>query len=299
MRSLSLFLLFLFLTSGSLSGQPSSGFSPGSEHAELKLLAIPMAAPGSDVITLQNTNEQKLLTGFHIELEEGWHTYWQNPGDSGIPARIDWNLPEGFEAGAIQWPYPQSFQEGHMITYGYKNESLLFQPVSISEDLDDGRYELSADVEFLVCKQACLPGFEKLRLEVELRDGRLLPAAESAHAAFDRFRSDLPQEVEAKGAYQQESQQLQLLFPESLGEQLREAFGISSASALDLHFYASAENVTEASAPQEFDFQENSLAADLRVSRYRNEPLSGEMEGVLVAKAGGQTQAFKLLFTPK
>lgn len=299
MLSFSLFLFFLFLTSGSLSGQPSSGFSPGSEHAELKLLAIPMAGFDFDAITLQNRNEQRLLTGFHIELEEGWHTYWQNPGDSGIPARIDWELPEGFEAGAIHWPYPQLFQEGHMITYGYKKESLLFQPITLSDDVADGRYDLHADVEFLVCREACLPGFEKLSLEVEVRDGRLLPAAESAHAAFDRFLSDLPQEVEAKGAYQQESQQLQLLFPDSLGEQLREAFGISQASALDLHFYASAENVTEASAPQEFDFKGNTLAVDLRVSRYRNDPLSGDMEGVLVAKAGGQTQAFRLLFTQK
>jgi thiol:disulfide interchange protein DsbD len=296
MRSLLFFLLFLFLLTGSLAGQPS-GFSPGSEHADLQLLAIPMAGFDSDAITLQNTTEQGLLTGFHIELEDGWHTYWQNPGDSGIPARIDWELPDGFEAGTIRWPYPQSFQEGHMITYGYKKESMLFQPVTLSDDVADGRYELHADVEFLVCREACLPGFEKLSIEVDVRDGRILAVNESDQALFGQYAAELPQKLDTAGSYQQRDNELMLNFPPELGEKLREAFGVDSAEALTLHFYAAAENVTEASAPQLFELQGNRLEAKIRVSRYRNEALSEEIEGVLVVKHQNQTQAFELMFT--
>jgi len=52
---------------------------------------------------------QPLTVGIRLEMEKGWHTYWRNPGDSGLPTRVRWTLPAGFSAGELRWPYPQRF----------------------------------------------------------------------------------------------------------------------------------------------------------------------------------------------
>lgn len=289
-----IFTLLLLFSAGTVA-QPS-GFSPGSDHADLRLVCIPMADLDSDAITLQNPHNNTLLTGLYIDLEEGWHTYWQNPGDSGIPARINWELPDGFESGELRWPYPQSFEEGHLLTYGYKEESFLYQPVTVGPEVSSGRYELHADVEFLVCREACLPGFERLSLSVEVRNGRVFPVNNVNEAdLFRRFLPALPQQTGHTGSYRQEGNQLYLSFPSGLTNTLSDSFG-TDAEGLELYFYASAENVTEASAPQEFSFQDEGFTAVLQVSRYRNAPLDDQISGVLVAVQGNQTQAYELLF---
>lgn len=291
-------LFFLAFMLNAAAGAQVPEFSPGSEHASLELAGIPAGDFSSDAITLQQAAGKTLLTGFHIGLEEGWHTYWRNPGDSGIPARINWTLPEGFSAEALYWPYPQSFQEGRLVTYGYKQESLLYQAVSVAPEVAPGRYELQADVEFLVCREACLPGFETLQLTVELRDGRLLPAEGAQARLFERFADSLPEQIEGRSTYRPEGEQLHLNFSKQLTAALHEAFGEEiTLPELDLYFYAASENITEASAAQRFEQQEDELTAVLRISRYRNTPPDSPISGVLVARRGDKTQAYKLTFT--
>jgi hypothetical protein len=67
---------------------------------------------------------RSLLVGFRLEMEPGWHTYWRNPGDSGLPTKVRWELPEGFSAGELQWPRPIRFATGPLVSYGYEHEVL-------------------------------------------------------------------------------------------------------------------------------------------------------------------------------
>ncbi len=84
-------------------------------HARVELLAARTAAePG-----------RPLLVGLRIEHEAGWHTYWKNPGDSGMPTRIQWQLPEGWSAGPILWPAPERIRVGPLANFGYEGELLL------------------------------------------------------------------------------------------------------------------------------------------------------------------------------
>ena len=57
--------------------------------------------------------------GFDFKMDEGWHIYWKNPGDSGLPPKITWHLPSGVAAGDIQWPKPERFSEGSFTSFGY------------------------------------------------------------------------------------------------------------------------------------------------------------------------------------
>ena len=69
---------------------------------------------------------REFTAGLLLKMQPGWHTYWQFPGDAGIPTGIKWNLPPGWEAGPIQWPIPLKLDEpGDIQIYGYHDEVLL------------------------------------------------------------------------------------------------------------------------------------------------------------------------------
>jgi DsbC/DsbD-like thiol-disulfide interchange protein len=68
---------------------------------------------------------RKLYLGLRFQLEKGWHIYWVNPGDSGEPPRVDWQLPTGLTAGAIEWPTPRRFEASTIVDFGYENTVML------------------------------------------------------------------------------------------------------------------------------------------------------------------------------
>src|SRR5882672_7983548 len=100
----------------------------GRQLVEAKLLAdTATVAPG-----------QPFTAGLLLKMAPGWHTYWQFPGDAGIPTEIKWNLPPGWKAGPIQWPIPLKLSEpGGIQIYGYHDEVLLMvaltPPAKIAE----------------------------------------------------------------------------------------------------------------------------------------------------------------------
>lgn len=121
--------------------------------------------------------------------DPGWHVYWQNPGDSGIPTSLKWTLPAGVDAGAIQWPYPHREALGELTNYGYGEETLHLVPVRVKPGV--GRVELAARANWLVCKDICIPGQADLELEVPVSDAE--PQPETAwRSAFEKARAQLP-----------------------------------------------------------------------------------------------------------
>ncbi len=89
---------------------------------------------------------------------EGWHTYWRNPGDSGEPTQIVWDLPEGVEAGDIAWPAPSRLPYGPLVNFGYEKDVVFTVPVTVAPGLEAGSVvRLRAKVYWLVCADICIP----------------------------------------------------------------------------------------------------------------------------------------------
>lgn len=110
-------------------------------------------------------NGEPLSIGLQFQMEKGWHIYWVNPGDSGEPPRIQWQLPAGFHAGAIQWPAPQRLTAPSIMDYGYENDVLLFAPLTVPANLrNGGSATIAAKVDWLVCREMCIPGKVQLSL---------------------------------------------------------------------------------------------------------------------------------------
>jgi DsbC/DsbD-like thiol-disulfide interchange protein len=97
-----------------------------------------------------------LLGGIAIQLQPGWHTYWRNPGDSGVPPRIDFSKSENIEAVTILWPAPAKFADGAGGTsLGYLKQVVL--PLRIVAKNADKPVTLRADINYAVCEKLCIP----------------------------------------------------------------------------------------------------------------------------------------------
>ena len=113
--------------------------------------------------------------GLYFRLEKGWHIYWQNAGDSGEPPSIAWNLPPDVQAGSILWPVPKRIDVAPFVNYGYEDEVLLPIPMQLATTLAGDSLVLAADVNWLVCKEECIPGQAHLTLPVAIRQGKPTP----------------------------------------------------------------------------------------------------------------------------
>jgi thiol:disulfide interchange protein DsbD len=113
--------------------------------------------------------DQPLTLGIRLEMEKGWHTYWRNPGDSGLPTRVKWALPEGFVVGEIRWPYPIRFETGPLVSYGYEHEVLLPVEVRVPALPGSGDVRIAARVDWLECQEICLPGRADVSLTLPVR----------------------------------------------------------------------------------------------------------------------------------
>lgn len=107
-----------------------------------------------------------LLIGVEIQLPEGWHTYWRNPGDSGEPVSLSWQAEGLLNASAIAWPIPERIPYGPLINLGYKNSVLLTQVLSFGDLTGVERVELTVSGRWLVCADVCIPEEASLQVSV-------------------------------------------------------------------------------------------------------------------------------------
>lgn len=125
--------------------------------------------------------------GLKIEHQPHWHTYWKNPGDSGLPTTFDWSLPAGVVAGEIQWPTPGKLPVGPLLNYGYDGTVLLPVQVTVPAGFDSSTLKVKLRADWLVCKDVCIPEGGDFVLDLPAR------AATAGDAAlFAKARAALP-----------------------------------------------------------------------------------------------------------
>ncbi|MGH8014688.1 MAG: protein-disulfide reductase DsbD domain-containing protein [Candidatus Zixiibacteriota bacterium] len=140
---LSILLLFII---GCASVQVET---PRPEHLEAKLISeVSSIEPGVP-----------FWVGLLLEMEEGWHVNWKNPGDAGLAPTIKWELPEGFKADEIAWPIPARIKVPPFVLFGYEDKVVL--PVRITPPnglAGDKNIKIKADCDWVVCGDVCVPG---------------------------------------------------------------------------------------------------------------------------------------------
>ena len=150
-------------------------------HTEVRLLLpTELAQPGTTI-----------LAGVDLKMDPGWHTYWKNPGAAGLATKIEWQLPPGVTAGAIQWPLPEIIPPAEVTTYGYEDEVILLVPLTLAADVAPGPLVLKANVSWLECKEQCVPGSTSVETTLNLGD-ETKPSANAA--LIESWRGKVPQD---------------------------------------------------------------------------------------------------------
>ncbi|HLG46672.1 MAG TPA: protein-disulfide reductase DsbD domain-containing protein [Reyranella sp.] len=130
--------------------------------------------------------------GLHFTIKPNWHTYWKNPGDSGLPTEINWKLPAGAKADPIVWPAPTFFDIGGVINYGYHDDVVLLTRITPPADASRPLV-LDADANWLVCEDVCIP--EEGKFSLSLPVGPIAkPGDADTRALFDKARRTVPME---------------------------------------------------------------------------------------------------------
>ena len=173
---LPVFLLFLAQPARSqLSVRPSTGKA----HTTVRLVA--------DVKTVRPGDE--FTVGVLLTMDKGWHTYWKNAGEAGLPTSVSWHLPVGVEAGELLWPRPaKHIEEGDVLTYGYATETMLLTNMRVSEGFS-GTLTLRATVSWLECERICVPGSAEAALTLPVSTAPPVPDNTSL---FTRYRAKIP-----------------------------------------------------------------------------------------------------------
>ena len=141
-------------------------------HVEVELVAATRgAAPG-----------QTLDVALHQKIIPGWHTYWRNPGDAGQPTSITWTLPTGWTASDIIWPAPERFVSGPLMNYVFSDQVYLPVRITIPEGAKPGKVTLTAAVDWLVCKDVCVPEQAKLSIPVVVSGPGTSPLPDPTYA---------------------------------------------------------------------------------------------------------------------
>jgi DsbC/DsbD-like thiol-disulfide interchange protein len=133
---------------------------------------------------------QPAWLGLRLRHAAHWHSYWKNPGDSGMATRLSWALPNGVSAGEIEWPTPKRLPVGPLINYGYEGDVLLPVALSVPADFRAATLDVKLHAQWLVCKDQCIPQSGDFVLSIAA--GAAVPAHVAHAAAFANARAALP-----------------------------------------------------------------------------------------------------------
>ncbi|RLA15811.1 MAG: thiol:disulfide interchange protein [Gammaproteobacteria bacterium] len=247
----------------------------------VSLAGFTQAAPVSTnhtVVELLAENDavipgQPFWIAYRLEAAPGWHTYWRNPGDSGLPSEINWQLPDGWQVGEFYWPSPELISAPPFATHAYHGEVLLLALITPPDQISDSSITIAGEAAWLVCKQLCLRETAQLSLT--------LPIAESATAVnqprFDAARERWPRpDPQWQVSSQRYEQQITL--------------DISGPGPLPapIHFFANHGDQIEPAAQQRLLRTNQGYRLELTVSQYSEQPFT-TLDGVLVSESGWDT----------
>jgi DsbC/DsbD-like thiol-disulfide interchange protein/cytochrome c biogenesis protein CcdA len=183
----------------------------------------------------------------HMRPAPGWHGYWLNPGDAGVPMEVTWHLPVGFVAGPLRYPVPSRLTVAGLMNYVYERDYAVLVRLKVPADAH-GTIPIRADARWLACTdKICVPEQGQLALDLPVGSGT------PNRAQFDAWRAALPQPLATVGHF------------ETNGDKLRVAIPLP-ASAVDgePYLFPNADGLVDYDAKQSFRQSGDTLVAELQ-----------------------------------
>jgi thiol:disulfide interchange protein DsbD len=272
--------ILIVAAAGTVGAQPTAPLPPASgssRNVQATLL--------SETSSIQPG--RTLWMGLRLKTAPGWHVYWKQPGDAGVPPKLGWTLPAGFDAGAIVWPYPQRFDDGGLASYGYTGEVLLPIPVTVPSTAAPGMAHIVTKASWIECREICLGGRATLGLALPVKD--VAPRPGAAAAMFRRARARVPL-PSAGWTFEQTSERLVLRPPPGW------------APPGTVEFFSAQDRVVSCAARQRVVKDAGGWGLELVRDAHaiaRGGPAAPSVQGVLVARRGATVEALEIDAIPR
>jgi thiol:disulfide interchange protein/DsbC/DsbD-like thiol-disulfide interchange protein len=242
------------------------GGSAGGNRVQVELIPeVTTARPG-----------EAFWVALRMRIAPQWHTYWQNPGDSGLPTTLAWNLPAGASAGALVYPVPHRLPVGPLMNYGYEKEVVLLAQVTLPAAFGEMMLRASAQAEWLVCKDVCIPESATVGFQLPVAPVAASPDPRF-QALFAQARSALPAAVAGWTASARVADgRLQIALRLPAG---------STAPAGELYFFNAAEGQVDHARAQAVTRHRDGVLLEVPLLAQPPVPIE-RLAGVLVAAGG-------------
>lgn len=273
-------LAFLLLSLAALATASAQGLKPPADLVKASLVAEPGAIRAGEPFTV----------AIRMVMRPHWHVYWRNPGDSGLPPEMAWSLPQGFSAGAIDWPTPSRIPVAHLVNFGFETEVVLLTTVTPPADLAPGKaVTLAGKLGYLVCERECVPGTADLRLSMPVApEGSSAAPNPQNRALFARAREALPVPAPWPFRLSRDGERLVVAL---------DAPGLKAEAIRNVAFFPYSETAIEHAAAQDVTIDANGLRVALTRSAIDETPPT-TLPGVLtfdeITPEGTLTRSFAL-----
>ncbi len=245
------------------------------------MLAAPVTAQRENYIAADLVAEgdpvpgETLTVALRFRPQEGWHGYWANPGDAGEGMRLDWQLPDGWEAGEPLYPVPEELELLGLINHTYSDPYAVLVPIEVPQSAGVANIApITVDAQWLACSdRLCVPEQATLTLRFPQETPELA-------AQFDEHRAAIPALIDSPGSFEVRSDTLRLAIPLP-----------ASLDLADPHVFIEQKDVIDYAAPQTFYRQGDMLVAEIARGGLRVEP--GELRGILAFADEGEGVRFE------
>ena len=223
------------------------------------------------------TTNEDFVVGIKFDIEPGWHIYWKNPGDSGLPAEVEWKNNDSIEFKNFLWPSPQKTPEDPLMTYGYYNEVVL--PAIFSVDSEYIESGLSVfEIDFLICEKICIP--EKAVIDFDLNN-YTREDIQFSREVLSSWYNQLPINLDSELIIEASNNYFSIEWADENND-------ISQA-----YFYPENNGLIKYSAKQDLYKLDNSIKLIVeRPAKYSNNNLN--VSGVLEIQSGDTKKTFKI-----
>ena len=233
--------------------------SAESQHIRASLLAEHPAQPG-ETITL----------AVLMQPDKGWHGYWSNPGDAGLPVSLEWTVPPGAGTGPLEFPVPQTLLVQGLMNHVYEHDYAVLVPFTVPKDAKPGTtLPITADANWLACTEAiCVPEQAKLQGAVTVGSG-------AGDARFDGWRAALPAPLDRPGTFAAGPAGWRIAVPFP-----------ASAAIGEPHFFIESQGVADYAKPQAFSRSGDTLIIELANAAFPAPEAPATLAGVLSLGSG-------------
>ena len=191
------------------------------------------------------------------DVEDGWHVFWENPGDAGLPLELNWTLPEGFSAGAPIHPVPEYFSYGPLANFAHEGEPVFLIPVTAPETLPVGdAVSFGVKASWQVCEDICVPEDAEFSFTVPMLEAALDGSGAGRDALFAQARAALPQPFDGSSSIAMTEEGYRLTVESA--HRLPQGFNSENA-----YFFPAVGGLIAPAEPQKVDYRDGVLTVDM------------------------------------